>query len=109
MLHQTTCPYTPEQNGAVERINRTLVEKARSMLNDVGLPKKFWVEAVSTAAYLVNRSPTRSLETTPEEAWSKETRFEAFTNTWISRNGSLFEVKTAEVFINEKKSFSRRM
>lgn len=68
--HEKTCPYTPEQNGVAERMNRTLIEKARSMLNDSRLPKEFWAEAVSTAAYLVNRSPTRSLQTTPEEAWT---------------------------------------
>jgi hypothetical protein len=73
VTHQTTCPYTPEQNGTAERMNRTLVEKARSMMNDVGLPKKFWAEAVSTAAYIVNRCPTRVLESkTPEEAWSQK-------------------------------------
>ena len=69
VLHQKTCPYTPEQNGVVERMNRTIIEKARSMLNEAHLPKQFWAEAVSTAAYLANRSPTRSLEAvTPEEA-----------------------------------------
>ncbi|KXJ71678.1 hypothetical protein RP20_CCG019945 [Aedes albopictus] len=69
--HQTSCPYTPEQNGVAERMNRTLVEKARCMLNDAKLGKEFWAEAVSTAAYLVNRCPTRSLEyKTPEEAWT---------------------------------------
>ncbi|KXJ79375.1 hypothetical protein RP20_CCG001137 [Aedes albopictus] len=67
IIHQTTCPYTPQQNGVAERMNRTLVEKARCMLNDSKLPKKFWAEAVSTAAYLVNRSPARSLEAKTSE------------------------------------------
>ena len=44
---------------------------ARSMLNAKGLPNYFWVEAVTCAVYLINRSPTRSvLNTTPIEAWS---------------------------------------
>lgn len=73
IVHQTSCPYTPQQNGVAERMNRTLVEKARCMLNDAQLPKKFWAEAISTAAYIVNRSPSRSLDlVTPEEAWSKQ-------------------------------------
>jgi len=48
--------HTPEQNGVVERKNRTLIEAARSMLNESGLPKCFWAEAVSTACYTQNRS-----------------------------------------------------
>lgn len=69
--HQTTVPYTPEQNGVAERMNRTIVEKARCMLFDADLNKPFWAEAVSTAVFLINRSPTRCLkDITPEEAWS---------------------------------------
>ena len=53
--HQTTIQYTPEQNGLAERMNRTIVEKARSMLIDANLPTNFWAEAISTAVYLINR------------------------------------------------------
>jgi len=56
---QTTVPYTPEQNGVAERKNRTLCESARSMLFDANLPKKYWGEAIMTAAYLHNRLPTK--------------------------------------------------
>ncbi|CAF4946395.1 unnamed protein product [Pieris macdunnoughi] len=68
---QLTIPYTPEQNGMSERMNRTLTERAKCMLINSGLPKKFWAEAVATAAYVINRSPTKSLQyKTPEELWS---------------------------------------
>ena len=68
--HELTVPKTPEQNGVAERLNRTLVEMARSMLLDAKLPKKFWAEAVSTAVYLKNRSPSKPLQDmTPYEAW----------------------------------------
>ena len=69
--HETTVPYTPEQNGVAERLNRTLCEKARSMIAHAGLPKKFWAEAVATSVYLKNKLPTRSVEsdTTPFELW----------------------------------------
>lgn len=70
IIHQTTVPYTPEQNGVAERMNRTLVEKARCMLFDAKLPTKFWGEAVVTAAYLVNRIPRRECNKSPEELWS---------------------------------------
>lgn len=69
--HETSVPYTPEQNGVAERLNRTLCEKARSMIAHAKLPKKFWAEAVATSAYLKNRLPTRSVKSdiTPFELW----------------------------------------
>lgn len=68
IIHQTTVPYTPEQNGLAERKNRSLVERARCMLYDAGLPKQYWAEAVESAAHIINRSPTRVLDhVTPME------------------------------------------
>ena len=55
--HEKTVPSIPQHNGVVERINRTIVEKVRSMLKLAKLPKPFWGEAVNTAVYLINRSP----------------------------------------------------
>ncbi|GJX24496.1 putative ribonuclease H-like domain-containing protein [Tanacetum coccineum] len=46
---------TPQQNGVAERKNKTLIEAARTMLADLFLPNTFWVEAVSTAYYVLNR------------------------------------------------------
>ena len=67
--HELTVPETPEQNGVAERQNRTLVESARTMLIQAKLPQKFWVEAMNTAAYLHNRSPTKAADNaTPFEA-----------------------------------------
>lgn len=69
--HQTSTPYTPEQNGIAERMNRTLVERAKCMLFEAKLHKHLWAEAVTAAAYLVNRSPSRVLdEVTPYEKWT---------------------------------------
>ena len=53
--HQTSIARTPEQNGVVERRNRTLVEAARTMLINAKLPDYLWAEAVSTACYTQNR------------------------------------------------------
>ena len=58
MHYELTVPKTPEQNGIAERMNRTLVELVRGMLADAQVPHKFWAEALSTAIYLRNRSPT---------------------------------------------------
>jgi hypothetical protein len=52
-------------------MNMILMEKARSMLSGAGLGQEFWAEAVSTTCYLVNRSPSSTLDdTTPHEVWS---------------------------------------
>ncbi|WVZ51891.1 hypothetical protein U9M48_002991 [Paspalum notatum var. saurae] len=53
--HQFSSPYTPPQNGVVERKNRTLVEMARTMLDEHRTPRCFWAEAVNTACYIANR------------------------------------------------------
>ena len=45
---QKTTPYTPQQNGVAERMNRTLMEKARSMLSSAGIGQELWVEVVET-------------------------------------------------------------
>lgn len=71
IIHQETNPYTPQRNGLSERFNRTLVGKAKCLLFDAGLEKKFWAEAVSTAVYLKNRSISTGLNNkTPFEMWT---------------------------------------
>ena len=71
--HERTIPKTPEQNGVAERMNRTLVETVRSMLTGARLSHEFWAEALATAVYLRNRSPTRAVKgMTPYEAWTTE-------------------------------------
>ncbi|KAA0031828.1 copia protein [Cucumis melo var. makuwa] len=67
-----TVPFTPQQNGVVERKNRTILNMARSMLKCKKMPKEFWAQAVECAVYLSNRSPTRSLwNKTPQQAWTR--------------------------------------
>lgn len=71
IVHQTTVPYTPEQNGKAERENRTLVEAARTMLCAKGLPKKLWAEAVQTAVFVLNRTgKSNEPGKTPFETWT---------------------------------------
>ncbi|WVZ57942.1 hypothetical protein U9M48_008270 [Paspalum notatum var. saurae] len=52
--HQFSSPYTPPQNGVVECKNRTLIEMARTMLNEHRTPRCFWAEVVNTACYIAN-------------------------------------------------------
>uniref|UniRef100_A0A2N9J1S8 Integrase catalytic domain-containing protein n=1 Tax=Fagus sylvatica TaxID=28930 RepID=A0A2N9J1S8_FAGSY len=71
--HEKTVPSTPEHNSVAERINRTIVEKVRCMLRMAKLPKSFWAEAVQTAWYLINRSPSVPLDfDIPERVWTGE-------------------------------------
>ena len=70
ILHQTTCAYTSQQNGKAERYFRSLMDKARCLLFEARLPNEFWAEAVNTATYLLNNSPSKCVESTPEEIWS---------------------------------------
>ncbi|GKC19557.1 putative ribonuclease H-like domain-containing protein, partial [Tanacetum coccineum] len=48
---------TPQQNDVAERKNKTLIEAAKTMLEDSLLPIPFWAEAVNTACYVLNRIP----------------------------------------------------
>jgi hypothetical protein len=48
-------PYTPQQNGVVERKNRTLLDMARTMLDEYKTPNRFWAESINTACYSINR------------------------------------------------------
>nr|GFA17082.1 retrovirus-related Pol polyprotein from transposon TNT 1-94 [Tanacetum cinerariifolium] len=56
ILHQTSVARTPEQNGIVERRNRTLVEAARTILSAAKVPLFFWAEAIATTCFTQNRS-----------------------------------------------------
>lgn len=73
VIHQLTAPHTPEQNGVAERMNRTIVEKARCLLFDADISMKAWAEACNMAVYIRNRVPTSSLNfKSPQEVWSGE-------------------------------------
>jgi hypothetical protein len=53
--HEFSSPYTPQQNGVVERKNRTLLDMARTILDEYKTPDRFWAEAINTACYSINR------------------------------------------------------
>jgi hypothetical protein len=68
---QFTAPFTPQQNGVVERKNRTVMEMARALLKSMSMPGRYWGEAIRHSVYLQNRLPTRPMgDRTPYEAWN---------------------------------------
>ncbi|KAE8696421.1 GDSL esterase/lipase APG [Hibiscus syriacus] len=71
IVRHFTVRHTPQQNEVAERMNRTLLEKVRCMLSNVGLGKAFWAEAVTYVGHLINRLPSSAIGgKTPLEVWS---------------------------------------
>ena len=70
IVSQFTPPGTPQWNGVSERRNRTLLDMVRSMMSQATLPISFWGYALETAAFLLNRTPTKAVEKTPYEVWT---------------------------------------
>ncbi|KAI3775731.1 hypothetical protein L1987_45483 [Smallanthus sonchifolius] len=60
IARQLTAPYSPQQNGVVERRNRTMLSTTRSMLKAMKMPQNFWGELVRHAIYVLNRVPTKA-------------------------------------------------
>jgi hypothetical protein len=91
--HEFSAPYTPQQNGVVERKNRTLIDMARTMLGEFKTPERFWSEAVNTACHAINRVYLHRL--------LKKTSYELLTGN--KPNVSYFRVFGSKVYILVKK------
>jgi transposase InsO family protein len=63
IVHQTTCSYTPQQNGVAERKNRHLLEVVRASLIEAHMPLSYWGETLTYVAYLINRVPSSTTNT----------------------------------------------
>jgi hypothetical protein len=73
ILHQLTAAYTPQQNGAAERLNRTLNDRVRAMLVDSGADLELWAEAIHNANYVRNMCPASRVDKTPWEVYYDRT------------------------------------
>ena len=91
--HEFSAPYTPQQNGVVERKNRTLIDMARTMLGEFKTPECFWTEAVNTACHAINRVYLHRL--------LKKTSYELLTGN--KPNVSYFRVFGSKCYILVKK------
>jgi len=71
IIHEVTAPYTPQQNGVIERKIRTLTEMVNAMLSKSDLSEGFCGEAMLTLCYILNRVPNKRNSITPYELWNK--------------------------------------
>jgi hypothetical protein len=91
--HEFSAPYTPQQNGVVERKNRTLIDMARMMLGEFKTLERFWSEVVNTACHAINRVYLHRL--------LKKTSYELLTGN--KPNVSYFRVFGSKCYILVKK------
>ncbi|KAL0721124.1 hypothetical protein Bca4012_035723 [Brassica carinata] len=71
VVRHRTCLCTPQQNGVAERMNKTIMNKVRCMLSESGMGKQFWAEAASTAMFVINKTPSSSIDfAIPDEVWT---------------------------------------
>ncbi|KAJ9566324.1 hypothetical protein OSB04_002290 [Centaurea solstitialis] len=82
IVSQLTPPYTPQMNGVSERWNRTLLDMVRSMMCHSTLLVSFWGHALETAANILNKVPTKSVEKTPHEIWTGKKPKLSFLKIW---------------------------
>ena len=72
IIHETTAPHTPQENGISERLNDEVMKIARALLQLSGLPEEFWIYAAYHAVYLINRKPCKAnKDKTPYEVWQQ--------------------------------------
>ncbi|KAJ9544580.1 hypothetical protein OSB04_024287 [Centaurea solstitialis] len=82
IVSQLTPPYTPQMNGVLERRNRTLLDMVRTMMCHSTLPMSFWGHALETAAHILNRAPTKSVEKIAYELWKGKKPNISFLRIW---------------------------
>ena len=103
---QLTTPYSPHQNGVVERKNRTVISMVRAMLKAKDLPRELWGEAVSTAIYILNRYSTKALQgKSPHEKWTGRKPSVDHMRTF----GSIVHVKNTKGHLNKLEDKSQPM
>jgi len=62
IVHQSSCAYTPQQNGVVERKNKHILNTARALRFQASIPISYWGHCVKAAVYLINKLPTTGLQ-----------------------------------------------
>ena len=83
IVSQLTPPGTAQRNGVSERCNRTLLDMVRSTMSLTDLPLSFWGYALEIVAFMLNRAPSKCVETTPYELWFGKKRKLSFFKVWV--------------------------
>jgi transposase InsO family protein len=96
--HEFSTPYTPQQNGVAERKNRTIIEMARTMLDEYKTSDWFWVEVVNTACHTTSHLYLHKL--------LKKTPYELLTGN--KPNISYFRVFGSKCYVLQKRSKSSK-
>jgi transposase InsO family protein len=96
--HEFLAPYTPQQNGVAKRKNRTLIEMARTMLDEYKTLDQFWVEAINMGCHATNLLYHHKL--------LKKTSYELLTSN--KPNVSYFRVFGSKCYILHKRSKSSK-
>ncbi|KAK8560056.1 hypothetical protein V6N12_012859 [Hibiscus sabdariffa] len=82
IVSQLTPPGAPQWNGVSKRRNRTLLDLVRSMMSHSDLPTSFWGHALETGAFTLNRVPSKSVQKTPHEMWTRKRPDMSFMKVW---------------------------
>jgi hypothetical protein len=98
MKHEFLTPYTPQQNGVAERKNRTIIEMARTILDEYKTSDRFWVEVINTTCHATNRIYLHKL--------LKKISYELLTGN--KQNISYFSVFGSKCYIIQKRSKSSK-
>nr|GEV40493.1 reverse transcriptase domain-containing protein [Tanacetum cinerariifolium] len=82
IVQHLTPPYTPQHNGVSKRINRTLLDMVRSMINLTTLPLSFWNYALESVKRILNMVPTKKVDKTPYELWYGKVPILSYIKVW---------------------------
>ena len=94
-----TMPKTPELNGLTKRMNRTIMERVRSMLLHAALRKSYWAEAMYTDVYMINRSSSVLLKgDVPQRVWISK----YISNQHLTMFGCLYVAKGQRLKLDNK-------
>nr|GEX57955.1 retrovirus-related Pol polyprotein from transposon TNT 1-94 [Tanacetum cinerariifolium] len=104
VIRHFTVRNTPQQNEAVKRINRTLLEKIWCVLSNAGLGKEFWVEAVTYACHHVNCFPSTAIDKkTPFEKWYGKPAID-YDSLHVFGSAAYYHVKKSKLYPRAKKA-----